>query len=54
MWRDRENFVNLDHPFVPCPNNLKYQNFEKVKKTPGNVIILHMCTINENHMMYGS
>ena len=54
MWCDRENFVNLDHPFVPRPNNLKYQNFEKVKKTPGNVIILHMCTINENHMMYGS
>ena len=25
-----------------------------LKKTPGDVIILHICTINDNHMMYGS
>ena len=25
-----------------------------MKTTPGNIIILHMCTINEDHMMYGS
>ena len=24
------------------------------KKTPRDIIILHMYTINENHMMYGS
>ena len=36
------------------PNNPKYQNFEKMKKTPGDNIILQMCTINDNHMMYGS
>ena len=36
------------------PNNSESQNFEKMKKTPKNIIILHMCTINENHMMYGS
>ena len=48
-------FVILDHflPFYP-PNNPKYQNLEKVKKTPGDIITLHMCTINNNHMMYGS
>ena len=40
-------------PFAP-PNNPKYQNFEKLKKTPGDIIILRMCTINDNHMMYGS
>ena len=28
----------------------KNQNFEKIKKMPGDVIILHMCTINDNHM----
>ena len=28
--------------------NLKNQNFEKMKKTPGDVI-LQMCTINDNH-----
>ena len=48
-------FVILDCflPFYP-PNNPKNQNFEKMKKPPGDIIILHMCTINDNHMMYGS
>ena len=36
------------------PNNLKNQNSGKMKKTPGDIIILQMCTINYNHMMYGS
>ena len=41
-------------PFYP-PNNLKnHQNFEKMKETPGDIIILHKCTINNIHMMYGS
>ena len=31
--------------------NPENQNFEKMKQTPGD-IILHMCTINDNHMMY--
>ena len=35
-------------------NNLENQHFEKMKETPGDIIILHMCTINDNHMMYGS
>ena len=50
-----EFFVILDHflPFYP-PNNLKNQNFETMKKTPGDIIILHKCTINDNHMMGGS
>ena len=39
-------------PFYPT-NNPKNQNLEKMKKTPGD-IILQMCTINDNHMMYGS
>ena len=48
-------FVILDRflPFYP-PNNLKNQNFKKMKKTPSNFIIFHRCTINDNHMMYGS
>ena len=50
-----EFFVILDHflPFYP-PTNPKNQNSEKLKKGPGDIIILHMCTINDNHMMYGS
>ena len=36
------------------PKNPKNQNFEKMKTTPGGIIILHMCTINDHHMMYAS
>ena len=35
------------------PSNLENKNFEKMKKAPGDIISLHMCTINENHV-YGS
>ena len=54
MWWT-EFFVILDHflPFDPL-NNPKNQNFEKMKKTPEDIIILHMSNINENHMKYGS
>ena len=49
-----EFFVILGH-FLPSdtPNNLKNQSFEKMKKMPEDIIILEMCTINKNHMMYG-
>ena len=36
------------------PNNPKNKNFEKIKKTPGDIIILCKCSINDNDMMYGS
>ena len=29
--------------------NPKNQNFEKMKKIAGDIIILHMCTKNHNH-----
>ena len=35
------------------PDNPKNQNFEKMKKLPRDIIILYMCTINENLTMYG-
>ena len=38
----------------PPSNNLKNQNFEKLKKNPGDIITLHMLSINQNHIMYGS
>ena len=46
-------FVILDCflPFHP-PNNFKNQNFENTQKPPGDIIILHRFTINDNHMMY--
>ena len=48
-------FVILDQflPFYPA-NNLKNQNFEKIKKPSGEITTWHMCTINDNHMMHGS
>ena len=51
--KQTELFVILVHflPFHPT-NNL--QNFEKMEETPGDFIILQMCTINDNHTMYGS
>ena len=53
-WR-REFFVILDH-FLHFyhPSNPKNQTFEKMKKTSGDIIILHMCITNDNHVMYGS
>ena len=56
MKRDEQNFLSFWDCFLPFypSNNLKNQNFEKLRKTPGDIIILHMCAINDSHMMYGS
>ena len=45
--------LTLDHFFPFCfPKNPKNRNFYKMKKTARDIIILYMCIINENHMMY--
>ena len=36
------------------PNNPKIQNFEELKKTTGDIIILHKYTKNHDHMLYCS
>ena len=36
------------------PKNLKSQNFEKMKKLPGDSIILQKCIKNQDHMLYCS
>ena len=53
-----ELFLVFD-PFLPFypppirPNNLENQKFKKKKKnTPGDIIILHKCTINDNHTWF--
>ena len=48
-------FIILDH-FLPSdpPNNLKNQNFEKMKKTPGDIILLQLSITNNNHVIYSS
>ena len=40
-------------PFYP-PNSPKNENFKKMKKIPGDVIILHKYTTNFYHMVYCS
>ena len=55
MARQTKFFVILVHflAFDP-PNNLKNQSFEKIKKTPEDIIILHLQSTNDDHMVYGS
>ena len=55
MECDRQKFLSvwaIVFPFSPLTTR-KIKIF-KLKKAPGDIIILHRCTINENHMMYGS
>ena len=54
--RDRYNLLSFWAIFCTLTplTNVKNQNFEKIKKIPADTIILHMCIINENRMMYGS
>ena len=48
-----QNFLSFWTVFaLSSPNNPKFQNFEKMKQPSADIIILHKCTINGNHMMY--
>ena len=54
MKRDKQIvFVILGHflPFYPT-NNPNNQTFQKMKKTTGDIIILHKCTKNYHQMLY--
>ena len=44
----RIEFFVIFVPFDP-PNKPKKQNFEKIKKWPGDIIILHLSTRHDNH-----
>ena len=53
MEHNRQNFLSFWAFFALLPtNNLKNQNFEKMEKTPGGIIILHLYTTNDNMMRY--
>ena len=59
MARDRCNcyfhfelYFSLLPPPPPSPNSPKNENFTTKKKLPGDIIILHMCTKNHDHMLY--
>ena len=48
-------FFILGHFLLFYPtNNDQNHIFEKMKKAPGDIIILQMCTTDNNYMMYGS
>ena len=53
---DRLKLVIISHflPFTLPPKNPKSQNFEKTTKIAGDIIILHECIKNHNHMRYSS
>ena len=47
----RELLVILGQFFIfDSPNNLKNEKCEKMKKSHGNIIIIHLCNINYNHI----
>ena len=53
IWSTKDRIFSLFGHFLPYNhyNNPESQSFEKTKKRPRDIIILHRCTINENHMM---
>ena len=54
VWSRTDRIFSHFGPFFPfySPNNPKNQNGGKIKKTHEDIIILHMCSINDNHMIY--
>ena len=56
MECNRHNFLSfyaIFCSFTPLLT-LKIKIWKKCKKNPGDIILLHMCTIIQDHMMYGS
>ena len=53
---DQLKLVIMGHfwPFYPPHKNVKNQNLTKKKKIAGDIIILYMCSKNNNHMNCGS
>ena len=54
-WQNFFSFWTIFCPFTSNPiTTQRIKILKKKKKTPGDIIILHKCTINDNHMIYGS
>ena len=55
IWSTRQNFLSFWTVFCPFTISMDpaNQNLEKMKKIPGDIIPLDMCTIPKNHIMYG-
>ena len=50
MVRDGCNYFSFWAIFYP-PDSPKNENFKKMKRAPGDIIILHKCTKNHDHML---
>ena len=51
-WQKFLSFCVFFCPFIPLAT--RKIRILKLQKAPGDIIISHICTINDNHMMYGS
>ena len=52
IWSMTHNICHFGTFFCPfTPRQAENQNFQIIKKEPGDIIILQMCTINDNHEM---
>ena len=54
MEHDRHNFLSFWTVFCPFTSVWTQKNFETMKKPLGDIITLHMSTVNDNQMMYDS
>ena len=52
-WQKFSTFWAIFCPFSPLITTWKIKILT-LKKTTADIIILHICTINDNHVMYGS
>ena len=52
IWSATDRIMSHLGPFLPFypPHNQENWSCENMKKTSGYIIILHICTINNNHM----
>ena len=44
-------YTSTFHPPPPTPYSAKNKNFKRMKKVPADIIILHKCTKNHDHMI---
>ena len=50
MYHNRQNYLSFWANFCPfTPNKLENQNFEKMKTTSGDIVILQTNTIKDSH-----
>ena len=56
VWSVTERIFCRFRPFFALffPNNPQNQNFAKMKKRPGDIILLHKFTKNHDHMVHCS